>query len=171
MLALALVLIGIGLIVCFVSGIWSLVVAFQRHVLWGLAYLLVPFASLVFLFVAWAEAKKPFLIGLVGLLIATIGVFFVPKQSVQQLSAMVAGGAPVEFDMEAAGLGGVQQVAHTAPALDVQQRLATLRLREADLLARKSAVDPKNAAAVAAIDAEIRAYNAELQPLLQQLSN
>src|SRR5690606_11430395 len=124
MLALALILIGIGLIICFVTGIWTLVLAFQRHVLWGLAYLLVPFASLVFLFVAWAEAKKPFLIGLVGLLIATIGVFFVPRESVQQLSAVVAGGAPVEFDLSAAGLGDAQPAAESAPAQDVQQRLA-----------------------------------------------
>ena len=171
MLALALALIGIGLLVCFVSGIWSVVVAFQRHVLWGLAVLLLPFAHFVFLFVAWAEAKKPFLIGLVGVLVATVGVFCMPRETVAQYVAMSTRGGPVEFDLNAAGFGDVQQVANTAPAPDVQQRLATLRAREADLLARRSAVDPKNAAAVAAMDAEIRAYNAELQPLLQQLKN
>ena len=170
MLALALLLIGLGLLICLVSGVWSVVVAFQRHVLWGLGVLFVPFAHFVFLFVAWAEAKKPFWIGLVGLLVATAGVFCVPKESLKQYVAMGTRGGPVEFDMSALESGALQQISNPAPGTaDVQARLTALRSREADLVARKAAVDPKNAAAVAKLDAEIRAYNDELQPLLQQV--
>jgi hypothetical protein len=169
MLALAFCLIGIGLLICLVAGIWSLVVAFQRHVLWGLAVLLVPFAHFVFLFVAWAEAKKPFLIGLVGMLVAAAGFFCVPKETLQSYVAMGTRGGPVQFDMGAAGAGDLQQAANTTPAApssdEVQKRLAALRTRESDLLARKAATDRKNAAAVAQLDAEIRQYNDELKML------
>lgn len=66
MVALALIL--IGMLAIFATGIWYLVVAFQQDVVWGLCCMLVPFASIVFLFKFWQKAKKPFIGQLVACL-------------------------------------------------------------------------------------------------------
>ncbi|MBN2369995.1 MAG: hypothetical protein JXO72_05865 [Vicinamibacteria bacterium] len=52
-------LIGIG-------GLWFLSVAFRYGVLWGLLCIFVPFAFIVFLCTHWNDAKKPFLVSLLG---------------------------------------------------------------------------------------------------------
>ncbi|HWF18825.1 MAG TPA: hypothetical protein VG754_06130 [Verrucomicrobiae bacterium] len=74
MAILTLVLIGIGRIVALIGGIMFLIVAFQESVLWGIGCLLVPFVSLIFLVLHWAEAKKTFFIQLAGLALVFIGV-------------------------------------------------------------------------------------------------
>lgn len=56
-----------SLIVMFVTSIWMLIEAFSESILWGLAYLFIPFAAIVFVFVHWERAKTPFLIGLAAL--------------------------------------------------------------------------------------------------------
>lgn len=45
-----------------VGFIWLLVVAFKTHVLWGLACLFLPFATVVFAILNWRQAAKPFLL-------------------------------------------------------------------------------------------------------------
>ncbi len=167
MFALALCIVGLGTLICLVSGIWSIVVAFQRHIFWGLAVLFIPLANLVFLFVAWAEAKKPFLIGVVGMFIGLIGVFAIPAENRNSLLAMGTRGGPVEFDMAAMNAGSGEPEALSQEA--VQGKLALLRSREADLTTRKAGVNQKDPAAVALLDAEIKQYNDELQPLLKQV--
>jgi hypothetical protein len=64
----------IGLIISAFAGIWFLVVAFRQSVLWGLGCLFIPFVSLIFLIVHWAEAKRPFLWSLLALLPLFLGV-------------------------------------------------------------------------------------------------
>ncbi len=56
----------ISVVVMLVGGVMMIVAAFRQGILWGLAYLLIPFAALVFLFKHWNEAKKGFFINLVG---------------------------------------------------------------------------------------------------------
>ena len=63
-------LMAIGGVICFVGGIMFLVAAFRVHVGWGLAVLLIPFASLVFLFTHWQDAKLPFLVQIAGAVLA-----------------------------------------------------------------------------------------------------
>ncbi len=55
-----------GLVLSSVGGIWGLVQAFQEDTIWGVLYLLVPFASLVFYIKKWSNKKirKTFLISL-----------------------------------------------------------------------------------------------------------
>lgn len=76
---IALVVVSIAALVAF---IFLLVSSFKRHVLWGLAVLLVPFASLVYGIKYWKEVKKPFLayvaanvasLGLVAYLFTMLG--------------------------------------------------------------------------------------------------
>jgi hypothetical protein len=56
----------LGLVLSSVGGIWGLVQAFQEDTIWGVLYLLVPFASLVFYIKKWSNKKirKTFLISL-----------------------------------------------------------------------------------------------------------
>src|SRR4249920_422960 len=56
----------ISVVVMLIGGVMMIVAAFRQSILWGLAYLLIPFAALVFLFKHWSEAKKGFFINLAG---------------------------------------------------------------------------------------------------------
>lgn len=60
----ALILIGYALAI--VGGLWLLVLAFQTSLGWGLGTLIVPFVSLVFVFAHWDDAKRPFILQIVG---------------------------------------------------------------------------------------------------------
>jgi len=62
-------LIVVGLI-GLASFIWIVVVAFQTHILWGLACLFLPFATLVFAVLNWDRAAKPFFAHLASSLLA-----------------------------------------------------------------------------------------------------
>jgi len=60
------ILVIIGMALCVIGGLWLLVLAFQTSVLWGLAYLFIPFASLIFAITHWEEARGAFLTSLAG---------------------------------------------------------------------------------------------------------
>ena len=59
-------LIIIGALVSLAGGIWFLIVAFQESVLWGLGCMFIPFVSLIFLILNFADAWRPFVVSLVG---------------------------------------------------------------------------------------------------------
>ncbi len=67
------ILMVVGLIIAFVGAIMFLVTAFRASVLWGLGCLFVHPVSLIFLIIHWREAKKPFGIETLGLVLAVIG--------------------------------------------------------------------------------------------------
>ena len=48
-------------VVCVLSSVWFLVIAFRESFLWGVLCLFVPLANLVFLVMFWKKAKNPFL--------------------------------------------------------------------------------------------------------------
>lgn len=65
-------IVGFGLVLCgvIVSVIFGLVIlikAFQASILWGLAYIFIPFAALIFIITHWDEAGKPFLYSLISI--------------------------------------------------------------------------------------------------------
>ena len=80
---LALIFIVIGSLIALVYGILLLVKAFQVSILWGLAYLLIPFAALVFIIVHWEVAKKPFLMSLLSIPFIVIGLILAPDMAAQ----------------------------------------------------------------------------------------
>lgn len=55
------ILIIVAGVAALVSFLWLLVVAFKTHILWGLACLFLPFATLVFAILNWDRSAKPFL--------------------------------------------------------------------------------------------------------------
>lgn len=70
----AAVVFGIGFLVSLAANVWLIVRAFCVGVGWGLAVLFLPIANLVFVFVHWPVARKPFLLGLTGLAAAMVAV-------------------------------------------------------------------------------------------------
>ena len=72
------ILIIVGALIALVYGIILLIKAFQVSIWWGLAYLLIPFAALVFIIVHWDVAKKPFLMSLISFPFIFIGLMLAP---------------------------------------------------------------------------------------------
>lgn len=89
-IVLALIAFTIGLITALIAGLWTLILAFQDHWGWGLAYLFVPFASLIFIIVKWSKraVRRSFFLGLIGsgLLFLAAGL---AAPTVMDLSAQV----------------------------------------------------------------------------------
>lgn len=75
------VVLGIGLLISIVCGLWMLVLQFQTSILWGLGCLVIPFVSLIWLIMYWDAGKKPFLISLVGVLLTIGGLFMLPIEA------------------------------------------------------------------------------------------
>ena len=74
MAALGMIIVLVGCLVAIVGGIMVLIEAFKENIWWGLAYVFVPFASLVFLFAHWDVSKRGFLISLGGAAVVVIGM-------------------------------------------------------------------------------------------------
>ena len=151
----AMILIVVGLLLCLVGGVWGIVVAFRRSLLWGLCYLFVPFAALVFYVVAWADAKRALFVNTIGVLLMA-SVLLLPNQGGLALSKKI----PFELDQlapsPAAVPGAIEQVSNQDP-------LAGLAAREQVLRGRKAALDPQDLAQARALTEEILKYNADLQ--------
>jgi hypothetical protein len=66
---------GLGFLLSLVGGIWGLVQAFQEDIVWGLLYLIVPFAGYVFYAKKWGNLKirKTFLIQCAGIFMFLLG--------------------------------------------------------------------------------------------------
>lgn len=77
-MVLGIALLLIGFLMSLIGQIWYLVASFKTSVWWGLGVFFVPFVSLVFLFMHWDVAKRPFLISLIGTLLVYAGVFMMP---------------------------------------------------------------------------------------------
>lgn len=79
----------LGLVLSLVGSIWGLVQAFQEDVVWGVLYLVVPLAALVFYVKKWGNLKirKTFLIQCAGLFMFALagitGAIFPPAPDVQ----------------------------------------------------------------------------------------
>lgn len=56
-----------GAIMATVCGIWILVLAFGKSVLWGLGCLFIPIVSIIFVIIFWGDAKKPAFYYVVGI--------------------------------------------------------------------------------------------------------
>jgi len=76
----------IGAILSFVSGLMLLIQAFRTNTLWGLAFIFVPFAGLVFVIAHWDETKKWFGLQLLSIVIIVSPIFFIiPEGQTQPL--------------------------------------------------------------------------------------
>ena len=69
---------GIGLLISVIGGIWFLVVAFRETIWWGLGSLFIPFVALIFLIMHWGDAKNPFFVSLLGVVIMIVVAVLMP---------------------------------------------------------------------------------------------
>ncbi|CAK8724127.1 Excalibur calcium-binding domain-containing protein [Candidatus Electrothrix aarhusensis] len=74
----------IGAFLVLAGLFWLIVAAFRVHILWGLGCLLLPFVSLFFLFLHWRSAAKPFMLSVVGVLLAFSGVYLFDEKRVRR---------------------------------------------------------------------------------------
>lgn len=79
----AFILFAVGAIIGLVYGIILLIKAFQTSLWWGLGYLLIPFVALIFVFVHWDVAKKPFLMSLLCIPFFVVGSLLAPDMAAQ----------------------------------------------------------------------------------------
>lgn len=83
--ALGIGLVIIGCLFSAVANIWILVLAFKRHIGWGLACFFIPLASVVFIFMNLPRTAIPFVISIVSMVMMVGGYFMSP--SMQKASA------------------------------------------------------------------------------------
>lgn len=69
----------IGLIIFVIGGIGFLIATFRTSLLWGLGCLFISPLQIIYLFVHWDSAKKPFLIQLTGGLVMLASVYLQGK--------------------------------------------------------------------------------------------
>ncbi len=160
-LSIALILLAIAVLI--VANIWMVVAGFRVSLLWGLLNLFLSPAQLVFLFVHWEEARKPFFCSLAGLLLMIPAVVL----NIDQITApdgflAQTVMAEVRKQMEAEAAKGA-----TAPTLSLEEREAALLQRAIALRAKHDALQaqwaqlaPGDQAARAAFDAEAAQYAA-----------
>ena len=66
-------LIWTGFAAWFVCGLWVVVLAWQRGILWGLGCLLMPVVWFLYVGLHWRETRKPFLFMIVGVALVVLG--------------------------------------------------------------------------------------------------
>ncbi len=71
-------LVLVGGLICFIGGIWFLIMAFSENILWGLACLFLPIVSFIFLILHWDKAGPPFFVQIVGWVFVIAGVIISP---------------------------------------------------------------------------------------------
>lgn len=78
-LATALVISSFALLI--LGSLWYVITAFRVSLWWGLGNIFVPFVSIIFLFVHWKKAIKPFLVSLLGIILIFLSLYFLPLWS------------------------------------------------------------------------------------------
>ncbi|MGJ3251404.1 MAG: tetratricopeptide repeat protein [Elainellaceae cyanobacterium] len=70
------VVMAVGYLIMLTGGIWGLILAFQDSAVWGLLYLFVPFAALVFFIKKWSRipVRKSFFLQIGGFLVGLLGI-------------------------------------------------------------------------------------------------
>lgn len=70
------VIMAVGYLLMLTGGIWGLILAFQDSAVWGLLYLFVPFAALVFVVKKWSRipVRKSFFLQIGGFLVGLLGI-------------------------------------------------------------------------------------------------
>lgn len=88
---LNMILLDSGLVVFFIGSLGYLIATFRAGILWGLSCVLFPFISLIFLFVHWKVAAKPFFVSLLGAAIVFSGTLLAPTGGTAFVKKEVAG--------------------------------------------------------------------------------
>ena len=63
---MSLIFLGMGYALCFLGGLWIIVLAWQKGVLWGVGCLFFPVVQLFYVALNWKQAKSAFFLLLAG---------------------------------------------------------------------------------------------------------
>ncbi len=66
-MVVALVFLWLGYALCFSRGLWIVVLAWPKGILWGIGCLLFPILQLIYVALNWKQAKSAFFLLLAGL--------------------------------------------------------------------------------------------------------
>jgi len=153
----------ISAVVMLVGGLMMIVAAFRQSILWGLAYLLIPFAALVFLFKHWSEAKRGFFINLIGACGFVACCFSFPQARpeivrlvMDRLDPTASAPAKKENDYAQAIAEKRQHVGILQAELAKTTAAADVRFKE--LTAQRDGLNTKDTAAVQQFNVEATAY-------------
>lgn len=158
----AVVLLVGGFATAIVSGLWSLVVAAQRSIWWLLAVLFIPVAGFVILFVE-PRSRKPFVVGLCAMIAVFAGAFGMDT-TLQDSDTKFAQGIKAalrDARHQQAESAGLEELPFDEQPLEVRKQRITSWQKE--LEARKAALPPKDTAAQAAFDQELKRYLTALE--------
>jgi hypothetical protein len=64
---MALAFLWVGYTLCFCGGLWIVVLAWRKGILWGLGCLFFPVIQLIYVALNWKQAKSAFFLLLTGL--------------------------------------------------------------------------------------------------------
>ncbi len=170
MSAFALILLLFGAVLMLVGGIMLIIAAFRQSMLWGLAYLFIPFAALVFLFRHWSEARRGFLINIVGGAMFSGAIICSPEMRAQVMQSL---------DEAQKARSGAAQPTPSSAAVDLTARIQEHRdhidrlnaqlsqsspqinKQYKDLTAKRAALKPNDQAAIEQFNQAAAAYKAQ----------
>ncbi|MGJ3248751.1 MAG: tetratricopeptide repeat protein [Elainellaceae cyanobacterium] len=101
------VIMAAGYLIMLTGGIWGLILAFQDSAVWGLLYLFVPFAAIVFVIKKWSRipVRKSFFLQIGGFLVGLLGIlgfaFMSNSLAGNGLNPALTPGSPDEIPVEA----------------------------------------------------------------------
>jgi glutaredoxin len=188
MTAVILIAMGIAALAMVIGSLMVIVAAFRQSVLWGLAYLFLPFAAFVFIIKYWAEAKAGFVTSMVGFIAVIGAIFAVPEIRegiVKGSTALPAMGAPMETKRDLTAEIQAQrdrieslegQFAQAGPVLareykDLEIRRKALKAGDEEMIGKfnkDAAAYQKQNAAMKAIPQEVAAAKQALDGLLAE---
>lgn len=166
MFLLALVLLSLGGLVAAFCGVWLVALGFQRHLLWGLAVLLVPLGALAFSVRRWREAQAPFLLGTFSLLMMVSALLAVPSELCRHPSRLFAEITGRRSGAEQAALD--REILAAQQEAEAQLHLVHLQQREKVLRARRAQLTQGQARDTSELRAHIARYNAEVEEAVQR---
>lgn len=154
-----------GFAVAAFSGLWSLVVAAQRSILWLLAVIFIPFASIIILFVE-PRSRKPFFIGLCATIAVIVGGIRIDQASGESDSK------PVQVIEEVIRKAKGQQLeAAQSEDVSLEERKRRIGSWQKEIAVKKTALKPNDAAARAAFDEEFKRYMTALEKVKADMAN
>ena len=154
----AMLFLGCGLLGCVAGSVLLLIASFRRHIGWGLASLFVPGAAVVFAILHWSEAKRGFLLQIMGGVVLAVGILAANDDGTSRRDAKSSTAAPEG--------PGATEVALKAKEVEVrlaEQDLAELQAKlNVDYVVLKARRENLRAdpAALAAFNQDAAAYDA-----------
>ncbi len=84
----------LGFVLSAVGNIWIIILAFKRHIGWGIGTLLLPFVGFVFVCMNWNSAGRPFLLYLLSIAFVVGGYFMSPTMQKNMAESSARTGSP-----------------------------------------------------------------------------